>query len=163
MTATEQFIDVLGSLKTGELGLLRAHAGQELDESVVAFDLFAGLWWPLRQRNQRAPRREVAWLIAKLFALHPLPHSPGDTLARQLRHCQPKEEAGRRRYQDRFDEMLALPVARIESALQWALGQVSSKSPSLDWVRLTDELSIWHREDTRLKWAEQFLGNVEGR
>ena len=48
MTATEQFIGVLTDLKTGELGLLRVHAGQGLDESVVGFDLFSGLWWPLR-------------------------------------------------------------------------------------------------------------------
>lgn len=32
MSATEQYIDVLTRLKTGELGLLRTHAGQGLDE-----------------------------------------------------------------------------------------------------------------------------------
>jgi hypothetical protein len=34
MTATEQFIGVLSDLKSGELGLLRQHAGQGLDETV---------------------------------------------------------------------------------------------------------------------------------
>ena len=83
MTATESYIAVLTSLKAGDLGLLRKHAGQGLDETVDGFDLFAGLWWPLRQRNQRAPRREVAWLVAKLYAFCPIPESPGETLARR--------------------------------------------------------------------------------
>ena len=60
MTATEQYIEVLTHLKSGDLGLLRTHSGQGLDETVGGFDLFAGLWWPLRQKNERAPRREVA-------------------------------------------------------------------------------------------------------
>ena len=84
MTPTEQYVKVLANLKSGELGLLRKHAGRGLDESVEGFDLFAGLWWPLRARNQCAPRREVAWLIAKLFAFRCVAHSPGDTLAVQL-------------------------------------------------------------------------------
>ena len=87
MTATEQYIQVLTRLKSGELGLLRQHAGRGLDESVEGFDLFAGLWWPLRAQNQRAPRRAVAWLVAKLYAFRPVEHSPGETLAYQLGRC----------------------------------------------------------------------------
>lgn len=157
MNATKQYIDVLTRLKTGDLGLLRTHAGQGLDETVNGFDLFSGLWWPLRQKNERAPRREVAWLIAKLYAFCPIPQSPDETLARQLRRCQPNEEQARKRYQKRFDRMLALPVGQIEPALQWALDVVASGGQKLDWVRLTDDLSIWERESVRLKWAEHFL------
>ena len=92
MTATEQYVEVLTRLKSGELGLLRTHAGQGLDESVEGFDLFAGLWWPLRAQTQRAPRREVAWLVAKLYAFQPLEHSPGETLARQLGRSRTRDE-----------------------------------------------------------------------
>ena len=162
MTPTEQFIHVLSELKIGDLGLLRTHAGQGLDETVDGFDLFAGLWWPLRQRNESAPRREVAWLIAKLYAFCPVSHSPGDTVARQLRLCQPnKDPEERERFRQRFDRMLVLPIDRIEPALQWALDLVASRGRRVDWVRLTDHLSIWERESTRLKWAEQFVGNNE--
>jgi CRISPR type I-E-associated protein CasB/Cse2 len=161
VTATEQFIGVLTDLKTGELGLLRVHAGQSLDESVDGFDLFSGLWWPLREKGPGAPRRSVAWLIAKLYAFRPIPHSKGDTLARQLRSCQPKEEQARERFQQKFDRMLLLPLDRIELAMQWALDQLASKSLKLDWVRLTDHLSIWERETTRLEWAEQFFASNE--
>jgi hypothetical protein len=69
VSATEQYIDVLTRLKTGELGLLRTHAGQGLDESVDGFDLFSGLWWPLRRKNERAPRRPVAWLIVPVYRI----------------------------------------------------------------------------------------------
>ena len=148
-------------LKSGELGLLRTHAGQGLDESVEGFDLFAGLWWPLRQKNERAPRREVAWLIAKLYAFRPIPQSPGDTLARQLRQCQPNMDPAKKRFRQRFDRMLTLPIDRIEPALQWALGRIASSIGQLDWVRLTDDLSIWERETTRLRWAEQYLKTDE--
>ncbi len=157
MTATEQYIEVLLRLKTADLGLLRTHAGRGLDESVDGFDLFAGLWWPLRQQNERAPRRPVAWLIAKLYAFCPIEHSPYETLARQLRRCQPADDRTRKRFQRKFDSMLILPLDRIETALQWAIDQISSNRRKLDWVRLTDDLSIWERETTRLKWAEQYL------
>ena len=157
MTATEIYIDVLTSLKAGELGLLRKHAGQALDETVDGFDLFAGLWWPLRQRNQRAPRREVAWLIAKLYAFRPVPQSPGETLARQLRRCQPNEGRERERFEQRFDRVLTLPVNKIEPGLRWAIGLLASERCKLDWVTLTDDLSFWQRQSRRLKWAEDFL------
>lgn len=159
MTATEQYIEVLSELKSGDLGLLRTHAGQGLDETVNGFDLFAGLWWPLRQKNQRAPRREVAWLVAKLFAAYPIQQSTGRTLARQLRAVQPVKGSERVRFEQRLDRMLTLPLQDIETSLLWALDLIASKDLSLDWVQLTDDLSIWERESTRLKWAKQYLYN----
>jgi CRISPR type I-E-associated protein CasB/Cse2 len=154
-------MDVLARLKPGELGLLRTHAGQGLDESVDGFDLFTGLWWPLR-KNERAPRRKVAWLIAKLYASCPIPQSPDETLARQLRQCHPDDERAGERFRQKFDEMLLLPLDRVEPALRWALGLVAAfDEPRLDWVRLTDDLSIWEREATRLVWATQFLQTDE--
>ena len=161
MNPTEEYIDVLTRLKTGELGLLRTHAGQALDETVDGFDLFAGLWWPLRQGSQWAPRREVAWLIAKLYAFCPSPHSPGDALARQLRFCEPNEQGQKERFRQKLDELLTLPLDRIEPALQWALDRLAESGRHLDWVKLTNDLSIWERETTRLRWAGEFLANIE--
>ena len=157
MTATQQYIQVLTRLKSGELGLLRTHAGKGLDETVGGFDLFAGLWWPLRQANQRAPRREVAWLIAKLYACCPMQQSPGDGLAGQLRRCQPDTDPEKERFAQRFDMMLVLPLDKIEPALRWALHLITSRNLKVDWVKLTDDLSMWAHEATRLKWVEEFL------
>lgn len=161
MTATQQYIEVLTHLKPGDLGLLRTHAGQGLDESVEAFDLFAGLWWPLRQKNERAPKRDVAWLIAKLYAFCPLEHSPGDTLARQLRRCQPNQDPARERFRKAFDRLLTRPLDQIESTLQWTLTRIASNGGGVDWVMLTNDLWQWQHESTRLRWAEQFLGDNE--
>ncbi len=162
MTPTEQFIDVLTRLKTGDVGLLRTHAGRGVDESVAAFDLFSGLWWPLRQKNERAPRRGVAWLIAKLYAARPIPQAEGQTLARQLSRCQPHDEQKNEPFRQRFDRLLMLPLGSIEPALRWALDQIASSGRHLDWVGLTDDLSLWEREATRLKWAKQFLETNKG-
>lgn len=157
MTPTEQYVEALRRLKPGELGLLRAHAGQGLDESVGGFDLFTGLWWPLRQKDQRAPRREVAWLIAKLYAFRPIPQSPGDALARQLGRCQPNKPEAKKRFQQKFDKLLLSPLGSMEPFLQWALDRADAKNLKLDWVKLTDDLSVWEGKSKRIEWAEQFL------
>ena len=156
-TATEQYIGILTRLKPGDLGLLRTHAGQGLNETVQGFDLFTGLWWPLQKKSQFAPRREVAWLVAKLYAFSPIPQSTGDTLARRLAHCLPNEEREIKRFQKKFDGLLLLPLGKVELELRWALSVIAYNDKILDWVRLTDDLSAWEREATRLKWAEQFL------
>ena len=161
MNTTEQFIQVLSNLKSGDLGLLRTHTGQGLDKSVNGFDLFAGLWWPLRQKSQRAPRRGVAWLIAKLYASCQISQSEGQTLARQLRGCEPREERAGKRFRQKFDELLTLPLDKIEPALRWVLELMASKELKLDWVKLTDDLSIWERETTRLRWAREYLQTEE--
>ena len=158
MTPTQQFIQTLQSLKPGDLGQLRQHAGLALDESVDGFDLFAGLWWPLREKNQRAPRREVAWLVAKLYAYCPMPQADGATLASGLAAIQPADVRDGERYQQRFDDMVSLPLNQIEPALQWAVTLIAAVDRRLDWVRLTDELSRWEQEQTRLNWSSQFLG-----
>ena len=167
MTATQQFIGTLQSLKPGDLGRLRKLGGLPLDESVDGFDLFAGLWWPLREKCQRAPRREVAWLVAKLYAFCPLPHLDGATLPACLGRAGPAGNRAARRQQQKFDELLTLPLGQSEPALQWAIrvvadtgirpGVVADTGIGLDWVRLTDDLSFWEREAIRLRWAKQYL------
>ncbi|MGA7700543.1 MAG: hypothetical protein WCB27_13105 [Thermoguttaceae bacterium] len=113
MTATEQFIGTLQSLKSGDLGRLRKHAGLPLDESVDGFDLFSGLWWPLREKSQRAPRREVAWLIAKLFAFCQMPQCDGATLSVRLGRTRPADQRTALRWQQKFDRLLVLPLGQI--------------------------------------------------
>lgn len=149
-------------MKAGELGLLRTHAGQGLDETLDGFDLFTGLWWPLRAKSAGAPRREVAWLIAKLYAFRPVPQMHGETLACQVGRCCPDNNTERERFTQRFDRMLTLSLDKIETDLKWALNLLDSKNLKLDWVKLTDDLSIWERESTRLKWAKAFLKSLEG-
>ncbi len=164
MSETSHFIDALTRLKAGDLSLLRLHSGQDLDESIQGFDLFTGIWWPLRQRSQRAPRRDVAWLVAKLFAKCPITREQNKTLAAQLRRTISGKDPDKELQQTRrrFDDLLLSPLHSIEPHLQWALDKIASKELTLDWVKLTDDLSYWERDSTRLKWAEEFLNKSKG-
>jgi CRISPR type I-E-associated protein CasB/Cse2 len=155
---TQEYIDTLTSLKDGDISLLRILARKSLDQTVLGFDLFAGLWWPLQNRNARAPQRDVAWLIAKLYAAFPLQHNDGDNFARQLGRCRPSGDDARDRFERRFDHLLVSPSADIEDPLRWGLDILAGENMSIDWVKLTDDLSIWERESTRLHWIKQFLG-----
>jgi len=163
VSESDRYVGRLSNLKPGDLSLLRTHSGQGLDESVPGFDLFTGLWWPLRQRSPRAPRREVAWTVAKLYASCPVGHCPGRTLAEQLSSCAPNDQRGRGRFIRRFDRMLTLPLREIESDLRWAVSLLGSHGLKLDWVQLTDDLSVWQRESVHLRWAKDFLKNWERR
>ena len=173
MTQTEKFIRKLEELQEGERSRLRRLAGQPLNQTVPGFDLFTGLWWPLREESQTAPRRETSWLVAKLYGAFPIPHIRQDgmasALARVLGKCEPRDEHGRPRFRDRFDALLCSPLSALEPHLRWALSVVADavekgKSPGLNWAQLLDDLSIWdrgeehrRRTDIREEWACQYL------
>jgi CRISPR type I-E-associated protein CasB/Cse2 len=155
---TEQYIATLARLKVGDLGLLRAVADAPLDASLTGFDLFTGLWWPLRQRYVNAPRRDVAWLVAKLYAFAPTPHERGRYLAGRFAQSAPRhpEQAAKRASQV-FDGVLESGLTDIEPRLQSVIGVVARARLTLDWVQLTDDLSRWEDSSVRQRWADQYL------
>ncbi len=155
--STYRFIIGLSKLKSGELSLLRTHADQGLDESLQGFDIFTGIWWPLRQKNQSAPRRSVAWLICKLYAVAPLSHEKGKPLMILLSKRRPSDPDKGVRFDKRVDEMLIQSLDTIEPHLRWALREVAKLGMSLNWAQVTDDLSIWERQTTRQKWIEQYI------
>jgi len=159
----------------GERASLRLLAGRGLDVDVDGFDLFTGLWWPLRAKNAAAPRREIAWLVTKLYAAFPIQHErcerDGPTalaviLGREERRL--LVDADRERLRQHFDSLLCAELAGIEPDLRWALTAVQravarGRSIGLDWVQLTDDLSVWDRgeehrlrRDVRELWAQQY-------
>jgi CRISPR type I-E-associated protein CasB/Cse2 len=178
MTQTEQFIRRLEALKEGERSRLRRLAGQPLDETIPGFDLFTGLWWPLRKRSPAAPRREGSWLVAKLYGAFPIPHvQPGEAgrgaiLPHVLGECEPREEFRRKRFRGRFDALLQATLPGLEGHLRWALSVVADavqkqRCSGLDWAQLLQHLSIWDRgdehrlgRDVRDIWAEEYLNAV---
>jgi len=187
MSLTEDFIRKLGDLKDGERSLLRRHLGKPLHASLPGFDLFTGLWWPLREKSQNAPSRETSWLAAKLFCARPIPHKrrkgKEDTefrLATLLGCLEPRQstnENGHKRFRDRFDALLCASLAEIEPHLDCALGEIrravdQGKVSGLDWAQLLDDLWEWERfekrwlneddreaevRDIRDEWAKQYL------
>ncbi len=161
MSVTEQYILVLTELRQGDLGLLRRLGQTSLDKSVDGFDLFAGLWWPLRQRNHRAPRREIAWLIAKLYAFCPIEHVKQAYFPEQMGIAKPSQPEALQNYQKRFDQILVSPIGHLEGPMQWGLTWLRRTGLKIDWVKLTDDLSIWELESTRLNWAKAYLNPNE--
>lgn len=179
MTLTEQFIGRLEALKEGELAQLRRLAGKPLDETLQGFDLFTGLWWPLRQSSPRAPERRSAWLVAKLYGDFPLPLQLDEqaevakVLGRRERAL--RDEFDNKRFRRRFDALLQSPLSELEPHLKWALSVIHETVAKrhiqgVDWVRLLDDLRLWvrgpdkhdrdHRRckrDIRDIWAEDYL------
>ena len=180
MSQTAAFIAQLANDRRfgpGERSRLRALAGRGLDENTPGFDLFTGLWWPLRQKNAAAPRREVAWLITKLFAASAVPHVVANAgaptlLPQLLGRCEPREPNAQRRFRRRFDAILQTPLSGLEPHLRWAIlvareAVVARRAAGIDWVQLTDDTSIWDRgdehrrnRDVRDIWAEQYLNST---
>lgn len=154
--STMDFVKSLEQLKSGELQTLRNHAGLGLDESVSGFDFFAGLWWPLRQKNQRAPRRHVAWLSAKLFALSQIKNTPGRELAACLGELRFGRNQEHKRMDGLFNRLLAAPLDQIEPLLSQALSMIDSNT-GIDWVKLIDDLSTWESAEVRQKWTNLYI------
>lgn len=170
MSAAELFIRRLEAIPTSDRCRLRGLAERPLDSSVEGFDLFTGIWWPLRQRNPRVPPREVSWLIAKLFASFPIPNSRhgASQLAAVLGRLVPAAPEAAARFRARFDALLQARLSEIEPHLNWALGTIEAMAGvdggvKLDWVQLTDDLSAWDRpqrsfvDDVRARWADSYL------
>ncbi len=182
MSRTAEYINKLSGLQEGERSRLRRLAGRPLDATLLGFDLFTGLWWPLRAKSPATPRRETSWLVAKLFGAFPVPHirhdsGAGSTLPEVLGRCEPYDDTGRKRFRTRFDALLCSSLASMEPHLRWAMGEtyraVAGRVPharevkGIDWVQLLDDLSIWDRgekhsrkRDIRDIWAENYLKSV---
>ncbi|MCX7963081.1 MAG: type I-E CRISPR-associated protein Cse2/CasB [Candidatus Sumerlaea chitinivorans] len=159
---TLEYIEKLSQLGVGHRALLRACAMSRLDNDVRAFDLFSGLWWPLRQKSPQAPERESAWIIAKLYCAFPLEHERSRRLARELgriARAQPNENL-RKSIELRFDQMLTANRSNLEEHLRWALLTLCAhQARKLDWVALTDDLWKWNRDPSvKTRWARDYLG-----
>jgi hypothetical protein len=181
MSQTGQYIKRLSDLQEGERSRLRTLAGGPLDATLHGFDLFTGLWWPLRNDSPATPRREPSWLVAKLFGAFCVPHirpdsGPGPSLPEVLAACEPHQEPAGSRFRTRFDVLLCSSLSTLEPHLRWALSEVaravaghvphSQNVKGIDWVQLLDDLSDWDRgkghrgRDVRDIWAEAYLNAV---
>jgi len=182
MTQTEKLIRQLAALKDGERSQLRWLLGKDLDETLKGFDLFTGIWWPLREQSPRAPERRSAWLVARLYAAYPVPQvrQAGAELALVLglRERALRNEFDRQRFRARFDALLQAALLGLEPHLRWALHTVNEavnrkQAAGLDWVRLLDDLRLWDRnpdkqdedpkrreQDVRNIWANDYLNAV---
>ncbi len=161
MTPTVEFINRLENLKEGERSRLRRLARQPLNKTLQGFDLFTGLWWPLRATNERTPQREISWLVAKLHGAFSVPHirpelGLGPSLPAVLGKCEPRDDRDQCRFRTRFDAVICSTLSDIESRLHWGLREIAkavagrvahAESVSgIDWALLLDDLSLWDKE-----------------
>jgi len=180
VSATDTFIKRLEDLKEGERSRLRRFAGQALDRALQGYDLFTGLWWPLRAANERTPRREVSWLIAKLFGTSSVPHirpygEIGPSFPAVLGVCEPNdppEYRQRDRFRRHFDAVISSTLADVEPCMAWGLDEIgraiAGRVPhvvgikGIDWALLLDDMSLWdgqyNRDDT---WQKSRLNAHE--
>lgn len=179
MSQTIEYIKRLSELQEGERSQLRRMAGLPLDATIQGFDLFTGLWWSLRKESPATPRREPAWLVAKLFSTFRVPHirpgpGAGPSLPEVLGRCEPHDKDGGKRFRTRFDGLLCSSLSSLEPHIHWTLGEIARAVAGhmphardvqgIDWVQLLDDLSIWdrgeehrRRRDIRDIWAETYL------
>jgi len=161
MSQTADYIKWLSDLQEGERSRLRGLAGRSLDATLQGFDLFTGLWWPLRAKSPATPRREPSWLVAKLFGSFRVPHVRPDSdaapsLPEVLGRCEPNDEDGRKRFRTRFDALLCSDLSSLEPHLRWAMAEVARAVAGhvmhardvegIDWVQLLDDLWLWDRQ-----------------
>lgn len=157
MSSTQEFIQLLLGLKGGEISLLRRLAFAPLDKSVTAFDLFTGLWWPIRAKTPRAPRREAAWLVLKLYGFRPIKHTPGKTFSMLLARWRAEDPEKREPRADFImNRIITSPLDGLELPMRMAFARFS-ESDSIDWVALTDDLSFWEKQEIRTKWISDFF------
>jgi len=150
---TEAYINNLTSLKHGDLGKIRSM--QYMDNDIQGFDLFTSIWWTLREKSPRAPKREAAWLIMKLYAAYPIPHLEGTSLCARLKEIPVPNPAGKI-----LDSLINLSLIELEKPLLSLLRLIYKNScESLDWVKLTDDISGWDFGYIRSGWINEYNHN----
>lgn len=67
-TGASKFVRLASQLDAASWSVLAQAANRALNYSPAAFDIFTGLYWPLRNKDRTCPSRNAAWLTLKLMA-----------------------------------------------------------------------------------------------
>lgn len=131
------FVRLAGELDAASWSVLAQAADKSLNHSPAAFDIFTGLYWPLRNKDRTCPSRNAAWLALKLMA------TAGPLRPTSQRHRGPYEPwrdlVLRDSSADQRVYPRSIPIGRqLESEIRNVLRRHSMKpSPSLvDWPGL---------------------------
>jgi hypothetical protein len=131
-------------LTHGDWAALSNAAYRDMHDSPAAFDVFAGLYWGLRDRKSGGlPSRNVGWLTLKLMAAVP---AHARVLHPRAKFC-PLHAMPRRQPEER-GRTSVYPVSfprgeRLESALRSVLdSNMGKRSPEpIDWIGLCHGLN----------------------
>ena len=155
----ERFVEYLLGLEErkdrGPLAALRRGLGQlpgtapEMHRYVVRWSNGEPSRW----------REDVYYIVAALFALHPVHWSGEDAKPRNLGASFARLERGSGdAVERRFTALLNVHVEDVHVHLRHAVSLLKSKGISIDWVRLLDDLKYWGHEDrfVQRNWARAF-------
>jgi CRISPR system Cascade subunit CasB len=158
MTREQPFVDYLESLREnrGALAGLRRGLGRAPGEAREMYP-YVVPWVALD-----APRdREAAYyLIAALYAFHPMPGGSGNMGAHFTRTFEPGGD--RTAVERRFTGLLTAHHDDLPFHLRQAVGVLKSKDVPVDWRRLLADLLAWSHPDgyVQKQWARAFWGRA---
>ncbi len=132
------------ALTPGDWGNFSMAAFRKMHEAPTAFDVFCGLWWPVRKKHY-PPSRDIAWLILKLMARVPEKYrkqAPNATF-------EPLTRMPKRQIRGNQKHWNPYPVAfstgdRLEADLAETIDKnLRRRNPSfIDWAGLCDRLHL---------------------
>jgi len=132
-----KFVRLAAGLDAASWAVVEQAANQSLNHSPAAFDVFTGLYWPLRNKDRTLPSRNAAWLALKLMAtagrLRPVATRPSGPYE-PWRDLSLRDSPAEDRVYPR-----AVPVGRhLEAALKEVIRRHAQKpSPAgIDWPGL---------------------------
>jgi phage tail protein X len=135
------FVRAASQLDSASWAVIANVADGAMHEQAAAFDIFTGIYWPLRNRQAGVPSRQAAWMTLKLMATVSQEHRTrraGSAAQpwKSLSTSQPPQKMrnGKLRVYPR-----RIPTdGRLERELREIIDQELSKSPhaSIDWPGL---------------------------
>lgn len=155
-SAEERFIEYLVQLHgrgdRGALAALRRVLGRDLGD-VPAADRVILPWVPPTTSDRRAK----AWyLVAGLFASHPMSDTAGGSFAWSFRRfC---EAHPRSSLEQRFQALLQAHVDEMPDHLRRLVQLLRAANIPVDWVRLLRDVKAWNDPERRVqrRWARDF-------
>jgi CRISPR system Cascade subunit CasB len=142
-----------------ELAILRRSRGKAPGASPEVFRII-GRFLPESPRAE-----EDCFLVAALFAKHPLSWPPAGDEARGARNfgasmhkLKLKREGRSEGVERRFSALLVASREELGDHLRHAISLLASDEVAVDWLKLLDDLGWWHLEDRHVqrRWARAF-------
>lgn len=161
---THPFIVYLQSLAEGQdrgaLAALRRGLGQSPGTMAYTFRYVE----PWLKEDRRSERESAFYLVASLFALHPISTNTGN-MGTHLRACNPTRENDEA-LERRFTALLAAHVDDLPFYLRQTVSLLKSKEVPVNWSELLSDLQYWAspyadpRRSVQKKWAGAFWGGA---
>lgn len=159
----QRFITYLQSLvekqERGALAALRRGLGQPVGQAPEMYPYII----PFLPESLHPEQEAVFYLIASLFAYHPLTTDEGN-LGRHLAAI--RNDRNQEALDRRFTALLAAHPDDLPAYLRQTISYLKSRDVPVNWERLLRDLSYWSHPEygpqVRKNWANAFWGRPAG-